>query len=90
MEEGIMKKILVTILCGAMLLGMTACDQNGTKETKKTADGTESMETAGEADEGENSELKEVNVVLDWYPNAVHALSLIHLQMCIRDRYKVF
>ncbi|MCR1919105.1 ABC transporter substrate-binding protein [Frisingicoccus caecimuris] len=68
-----MKKILVTILCGAMLLSMTACGQNGTKETKKTADGTESMETAGAAAEEGNSELKEVNVVLDWYPNAVHA-----------------
>ena len=68
-----MKKILVTILCGAMILSMTACGLIGTKETKKTADGTESVETAGTAAEEGNSELKEVNVVLDWYPNAVHA-----------------
>ena len=68
-----MKKILAAILCGAMLLSMTACGQKDTEETKETMAGTESAETAGETGAAGDSELKEVNIVLDWYPNAVHA-----------------
>ena len=53
-----MKKILVALLCGAMLLSMTACGQNEAKETKETAAGTESTETAGETAAAGDDELK--------------------------------
>ena len=63
-----MKKILAILMCGALLMGFTACGQ---KTTEKTAS-TDSPEGAQE-ESGASADLKEVNVVLDWYPNAVHA-----------------
>ena len=56
-----MKKMLALVLSLVMVLSMTACG-SGTEgsavndETKKTAD----------------DGLTEVNIVLDWYPNAIH------------------
>lgn len=66
-----MKKILTAALCAAMIFGVTACGQTEKKETETV--GTESSESAGETTAAEDGGLKEVNVVLDWYPNAVHA-----------------
>ena len=63
-----MKKILAIFMCGALLMGFTACGQ---KTTEKTVS-TDSPEGAQE-ESGASADLKEVNVVLDWYPNAVHA-----------------
>jgi putative hydroxymethylpyrimidine transport system substrate-binding protein len=64
MEERIMKKILAAALCAAMLLSMTACQNKQTE-----AGEAESTETTA----SDSAELKEINVVLDWYPNAIHA-----------------
>ena len=66
-----MKKILAAALCAVMIFSVTACGQSGKNETKKEeAVGTESGE---ETTASEDGSLKEVNVVLDWYPNAIHA-----------------
>ena len=81
-----MKKILAAILCGAMLLSMTACGQKDTEETKETMAGTESAETAGETGAAGDSELKEVNIVLDWYPNAVHAFIYDAIERAIMQK----
>lgn len=66
-----MKKILAAFLCGVMLLSMTACGQKESKET--TAETGNSTEAATETENPDDGELREVNIVLDWYPNAVHA-----------------
>lgn len=62
-----MKKMLTALLCAGMLLGMTACGNNNTTAPVAETD----AETTAEA--ATDTELKEVNIVLDWYPNAVHA-----------------
>ena len=55
-----MKKLIALLLCAALCLSLaTGC---GSKTTgSNTPDG------------GNSGELKEINVVLDWYPNALHA-----------------
>ena len=55
-----MKKIGILLLSGIMALAMMGCGQ-AKEETKAAAQ----TETSGK-------ELKEINVVLDWYPNAIH------------------
>ena len=73
-----MKKILAGVLSAAMLLSMAACGQKetagGTENSMAATGGTESStEGTAEARTQDDGELKEVNIVLDWYPNAVHA-----------------
>lgn len=63
-----MKKLLAIFMCGAVLMGITACGQ---KAPDKEADPNGARPVAEES--GDASGLKEVDVVLDWYPNAVHA-----------------
>lgn len=63
-----MKKLLAILMCGMVLMSFTACGEKTTEKETGTA-GTK----AAEEDNGAASELKEVNIVLDWYPNAVHA-----------------
>lgn len=53
------------------VFGVTACGQSEKKETETV--GTESIPNEGETTASEDGDLKEVNIVLDWYPNAVHA-----------------
>ncbi len=62
-----MKKMFTALFCAGMLLGLTACG-SGTKTT-------EAAETLAKtaAEKTVDGELKEINLVLDWYPNAVHA-----------------
>ncbi|MCR4955652.1 MAG: ABC transporter substrate-binding protein [Lachnospiraceae bacterium] len=55
-----MKKIVAMLLCATMILGLTAC-------------GSKAEESKKEEKASGNSKLEEVNVVLDWYPNAIHA-----------------
>lgn len=66
-----MKKILAAALCAVMIFSMAACGQSGKNETKEA--GTAGTESGEETTATEDGALKEVNVVLDWYPNAVHA-----------------
>lgn len=78
-----MKKIFAIALSAAMVLSMAACGQKETTgqtgsqiEAGETGNGTAEASEAesGAGDENQDDgELKEVNVVLDWYPNAVHA-----------------
>lgn len=54
-----MKKLLLLIMC--LVFGiLTACGADGTKTSK--SDG-----------QAETKELKDVSIMLDWYPNAVHS-----------------
>lgn len=63
-----MKKMLTALLCAGMLLGLTACGNNNAPAPAAAESGAETT-----AEVAADEELKEVNVVLDWYPNAVHA-----------------
>ena len=55
-------------MCGMVLMSFTACGEKTAEKETGTAE-----TKAAEEDNGAASELKEVNIVLDWYPNAVHA-----------------
>lgn len=59
------KKLICAALALVTLSGLSGCSQNNSAETKNTETSTNTSASAGE--------LKELDVVLDWYPNAVHA-----------------
>lgn len=54
------KKLFAVLMAAAMVFGMTACGSGESADT--TAETT-----------GEETQLEDFTVVLDWYPNAVHA-----------------
>ena len=54
------KKLFAMLMAAAMVFGMTACGSGESADT--TAETT-----------GEETQLEDFTVVLDWYPNAVHA-----------------
>lgn len=59
------KKLICAALALVTLSGLSGCGQNNSAETKNTETSANTSASAGE--------LKELDVVLDWYPNAVHA-----------------
>lgn len=59
------KKLICAALALITLGGLSGCGQNNPTETKNTEASANTSTSAGE--------LKELDVVLDWYPNAVHA-----------------
>lgn len=77
MKKNTVKKMMALLLAGAMCVGMTACgsdakggEKDGAeKETAPAA--SEAAEETADAPEAAG-ELKEIDVVLDWYPNAIH------------------
>lgn len=62
-----MKKKLAVIICFLMTLALTACGQSSSSGEKATEDAAKTEVSA------ENQELTKFSVVLDWYPNAIHA-----------------
>ncbi len=66
------KRIIGLALSGILALGMCACQ--GNKSTSESvSDISASSSTAEEKSSSDRSKsLKEIDVVLDWYPNAVH------------------
>lgn len=61
------KKLMVMVLAMAMAASMAAC---GSKQEAAPAPAPAQTEAAGEAEAP--AEMKKFDVVLDWYPNAVH------------------
>lgn len=59
------KKLICAALALITLGGLSGCGQNNSTEAKNTEVSANTNASAGE--------LKELDVVLDWYPNAVHA-----------------
>lgn len=59
-----MKKILLLVLSVFLLTGLAACSKGTVRSGETSIDGTHGNEN--------DTTLKEINVVLDWYPNAVH------------------
>lgn len=59
------KKMICAALALLILGGLSGCGQNTSAEQKNTDASSNTAASSGE--------LKELDVVLDWYPNAVHA-----------------
>ena len=72
-KSSLMKKMLATGLAAAMIMGMTGCGSSASTETDEAADSkAASAEAASAAAATDDAELTEIDVVLDWYPNAIH------------------
>ena len=65
-----MKKLLAVILAGVMAVSVAACSSGNTENTEN-AETTES---------GENGELEDFDIILDWYPNAVHSFIYVAME----------
>lgn len=63
-----LKKIVSVVLSAALLFSVSACGQKGAGSSGVIG-GAENAEAKTDG----QKELEEFNVVLDWYPNAVHA-----------------
>lgn len=68
-----MKKFIALLLTGIFVFGAAGC--SGSSES--STEGTENTESA----EGkENGELEDFDIVLDWYPNAVHSFIYVAME----------
>ena len=65
------KRILAAAL--AATLSVTMLSGCGKTESASNTNPSETAEEAVEEEAVEEDALREVNVVLDWYPNAIHA-----------------
>lgn len=75
------KKVLSFMLAGAMALSMTAC--GGSSSTGSDSNSGAASDTASDSASSSNTdseELREINVVLDWYPNAIHAFIYVAME----------
>ena len=68
--------LAVSLMCG-VLGGCAGSQQAETTAAKAAAEQAADSQTAApeqttEAKKQEEKELREINVVLDWYPNAIH------------------
>ena len=66
-------RVLAVLLAATMCVAsVTGCGQQATDNSSVTeASGASAAEETADA-QTDNQELREVNVVLDWYPNAIH------------------
>lgn len=79
-----LNKILAVVMAGAMTLSLAACGSSNSTADTTAAAGSAADTTAAATDASEDTadttaaateksgELREMNVVLDWYPNALH------------------
>ena len=69
-----LNKVLAVVMAGAMTLSLAACgSSNSTADTTAAAaDASEDTADTTAAATEKSGELREMNVVLDWYPNALH------------------
>ncbi len=66
-----MKKLIALMLTGVMALGLAGC--SGTTQSAENTDSTESTDATGEG-------LEDFDIVLDWYPNAVHSFIYVAME----------
>ena len=68
-----MKKILAVILSAAMVLSMAACSSSSSNTQQSNDDSsTNTAEATGD--------LENFDIVLDWYPNAVHSFIYVAME----------
>lgn len=65
------RRIIGLAVSGILALGMCACSGAGSSSSSESVSSASSSSTAEEKSSS-NKSLKEIDVVLDWYPNAVH------------------
>lgn len=70
MKKNILAAVMSIALAASMLAGCGSSNTTSTSAAETKAE--ESTEADTTADDKSAKELKEVNVVLDWYPNALH------------------
>lgn len=71
-----MKKLLAVILAGVMAVSVAACSSGNTENTENA----ENAENAETTESGENGELEDFDIILDWYPNAVHSFIYVAME----------
>lgn len=72
-----MKKILSLIMIITLILSLAGC--SGNSAASKNAGGASGTDSdAGNI--ADNGALREINVVLDWYPNAIHAFMYVAME----------
>lgn len=69
-----MKKLIALMLMGVMALGLAGC--SGTTQSTENADNTDNTESTDATGEG----LEDFDIVLDWYPNAVHSFIYVAME----------
>lgn len=69
-----MKKLIALMLTGVMALGLAGC--SGTTQSTENADNTDNTESTDATGEG----LEDFDIVLDWYPNAVHSFIYVAME----------
>lgn len=69
-----MKKLIALMLTGVMALGLAGC--SGTTQSAENADNTDNTESTDATGEG----LEDFDIVLDWYPNAVHSFIYVAME----------
>lgn len=79
-----LNKVLAVVMAGVMTLSLAACGSSNSTADTTAAAGSAADTTAAATDASEDTadttaaateksgELREMNVVLDWYPNALH------------------
>ena len=71
MKKNILAAVMSITLAASMLAGCGSSNTTNTSEVEtKTEESSSEADTT--ADDKSDKDLKEVNVVLDWYPNALH------------------
>ncbi len=69
-----MKKLIALMLTGVMALGLAGC--SGTTQSAENTDNTDNTESTDATGEG----LEDFDIVLDWYPNAVHSFIYVAME----------
>lgn len=77
MKKNTVKKMMALLLAGTMAVAMTACGASSDKNasasaSEETKSESKAEETEEAAEAAADTELREIDVVLDWYPNAIH------------------
>ena len=71
----IIKKTAAIALASTMILGSAACGGNSANTSSNSSTSAASSNTTDEStssNSSDNAELTDIDVVLDWYPNAIH------------------
>lgn len=69
------KKLSTLLLTAAMTLSMAACGNSGSPDAQTNSSAPETQAAASES-----GSLEDFNIVLDWYPNAVHAFIYVAME----------
>jgi putative hydroxymethylpyrimidine transport system substrate-binding protein len=76
-----MKKLTSILLAVALTLSLAACSNaSGNSNQTNTASSDANAQSTASEDTADNTALEDFSIVLDWYPNAVHAFLSVALE----------